>query len=132
MIIQLDNPIIAELPFTWRMALTQGNTNVIATPSPSQLQNIEQLAKELIPLIALIGQCTVNSWLRTPLHNREVGGAPSSAHLLGAAIDLHPLNNSVEKCKVLLRTINPRKLFCEINTTNWLHVDHMHDHDFIA
>jgi hypothetical protein len=132
MIIQLDNPIIAELPFTWRMALTQGNTNVVATPSPSQLQNIEQLAKELIPLIALIGQCTVNSWLRTPLHNIAVGGAPHSAHLLGAAVDLHPLTKTVEECKELIKTMAHRVLFYEINTTNWLHLDFIHTHDFMA
>ena len=73
-ITQIDDQIIPELPFTWRMALTQGNTNVVATPSSSQLQNIEQLAKDLIPIIELIGPCSVNSWLRTPEHNIAVGG----------------------------------------------------------
>lgn len=131
-IITLDNQIIATLPFTWRQALTQGSTGVIATPSESQTNNIIQLANDLVAVIKLIGACTVNSWLRTPLHNAQIGGSPHSAHLLGAAVDLHPSVNTVEACKALLKTQIGRVLFYEINTTNWLHVDFIHDHDFIA
>lgn len=132
MIIQLDNPIIESLIYTWREALTQGNTGIIAAPSPSQTDNIVQLATDLVPVIKLIGPCTVNSWLRTPVHNANVGGAPHSAHLLGAAVDLHPLDRSVAECKVILHTQIGRVLFYEINTTTWLHLDFIHDHDFIA
>jgi Peptidase M15 len=132
MIIELDHQIIAELPYTWRMALTQGNTGVIATPSESQISNIIQLANDLIPVIKLVGSFSINSWLRTPVHNAEVGGSLHSAHLLGAAVDLHPIDNTVADCKALLKTQTGRVLFYEINTTNWLHLDYIHDHDFLA
>ena len=132
MIIELDHQIISALPYTWRMALTQGNTGVIATPSESQTNNIIQLANDLVAVIKLISSCTINSWLRTPIHNIQVGGSSHSAHLLGAAVDLHPINNTVADCKALLKTQVGRVLFYEINTTNWLHVDFIHDHDFIA
>lgn len=132
MIIELDHQIIDQLPFTWRMALTQGATGVIATPSESQTNNIVQLANDLIPIIKLIGSCSVNSWLRTPIHNTQIGGSVHSAHLLGAAVDLHPQDNTVADCKALIKTMEKRNLFFEINTSNWLHLDFMHDHDFIA
>lgn len=132
LIIELDHQIIPELPFTWRDALKQGDTGVIATPSESQTNNIIQLANDLISVIRLLGTCSVNSWLRTPLHNSQVGGSPHSAHLLGAAIDLHPYDRSVEECKDLLKAQVGRVLFFEINTTTWLHLDYIHNHDFIA
>ena len=132
MIIELDHQIIPELPYVWLDALRQGDIGVIATPSESQTNNIVQLANDLVPVIKLIGTCTVNSWLRTPIHNAQVGGSPHSAHLLGAAVDLHPQNRSVEECKNLLKTQTGRVLFFEINTTTWLHLDFIHNHDFIA
>jgi hypothetical protein len=132
MIIELDHQIIPELPYTWRMALTQGNTGVIASPSESQSNNIVQLANDLVSLIRLIGPCTVNSWLRTEIHNRQVGGASHSAHLLGAAVDLHPLENTVADCKALIKTMSNRVLFMELNTSTWVHVDFLHNRDFIA
>lgn len=114
------------------MALTQGNTGVIATPSESQTENIVQLAKDLIPIIKCIGASSVNSWLRTAFHNNAVGGALHSAHLLGAAVDLHPTVYPVEECKHIISGMANRVLFYEINTTNWLHLDFVHNHDFIA
>lgn len=131
-IISLDDKIIPDLPYTWRMALTQGNTGVVATPSDTQTKNIVQLAHDLVSVIKCINSCTVNSWLRTPEHNAAVGGSIHSAHLLGAAVDLHPQFNSVADCKELLKNQVGRILFYEINTTNWLHLDFIHDHDFVA
>jgi Peptidase M15 len=131
-IITLDNKIIDALPYTWRMALTQGTTGVIATPSESQTNNIIQLANDLVAVIELIGACSINSWLRTPIHNTQVGGSLHSAHLLGAAVDLHPINNTVEDCKALLAVQAGRFLFYEINTSSWLHLDYIHTHDFVA
>lgn len=131
-ITQLDDQITPELPFTWRMALTQGTTGIVAVPSESQVANIEQLAKDLVAIYELCGPFTINSWLRTPQHNALVGGSPHSAHLLGAAVDLHPLYKTVDECKALIKTMMQRVLFFETNTTTWVHLDFIHNHDFIA
>jgi len=128
----LDEQIIPELPYIWLQALTQGFTGIIATPTEEQIENIRYLSTYLVPIIGLIGHCSINSWLRTSQHNHDIGGAPHSAHLLGAAVDLHPQKNSVGECKEMIKATSNRKLFFEINTTNWLHLDFKHDHDFIA
>ena len=127
-----NTQIIPELPYTWREALTQGSTGVMAQPTEEQINNVIQLANLLIPIIELIGSCSINSWLRTPEHNAQVGGAGHSAHLLGAAVDLHPLHETVENCKALISNMIDRKLFFERNTTTWLHLDFKHNHDFLA
>lgn len=31
---------------------------------------------------------SVTSWIRTPAHNKKVGGVPDSMHLLGLAVDV--------------------------------------------
>lgn len=132
MIIELDHQIIPELPYTWRNALIQGTTGVIATPSEGQLENIIQLAQRLIPIVKSVDSFTINSWYRTTQHNKDIGGATFSQHLVGNAVDLHPVSKTVEECKSLIEQLQNRVLFFEINTTSWLHLDQGHDHDFIA
>lgn len=128
----LDEQIIPELPYTWRDALTQGSTGVVADATEEEIVNVKQLAVFLVPVIIAIGSCRVNSWLRTPTHNAAIGGASHSSHLLGAACDLHPETQTVAECKEIIKAMTDRKLFYEINTTNWLHLSWIPGHDFIA
>lgn len=123
---------ISGTRFTWRQALTQGNTGVVATPSPEQQRNIEIQAHLLEGIWRCIGPFTITSWLRTPEHNRAVGGATHSSHLVGAATDLKPLHMTVEEAKKKIRAESAYPGGMEINTTTWVHADHIHTHDFIA
>lgn len=49
------------------------------------MRRVEGLILRLVA--ALIG-VRVNSWFRSPSHNAEVGGLPTSYHLWGGAIDV--------------------------------------------
>lgn len=55
-----------------------------------------ELLANLVALIGLLTQIRVeygsmifiNSWYRSPSHNAEVGGSPTSQHLVGGAVDI--------------------------------------------
>jgi len=60
------------------------------TPVPSELlDNVTELAKNLQVLRDFIGlPIKINSSYRTPSHNKAVGGASKSQHLLAKAADI--------------------------------------------
>lgn len=43
-----------------------------------------------------VGPLRINSGYRCPAHNKEVGGAPRSRHLIGTAADIYPLAASMQ------------------------------------
>ena len=55
--------------------------------------NIEKLKHILNAVRSSLGcPIYINSWLRTPTHNIEVGGVSNSHHLTGAACDIRCLH----------------------------------------
>jgi uncharacterized protein YcbK (DUF882 family) len=116
--------------FTWAEALQNGDK--YADPTDEQKANIIKQAHLLEKVRDLIGPMRVTSWLRTPEHNKFVGGAPHSAHLVGAATDFQPTTMSVAAAKTLIRDSGVYPGGMEINTTNWVHADFIHTKDFIA
>lgn len=127
--LNLDSKI-GQTQFLWKQALTQGKTGVVAEPTPEQISNIEKQAAALQPLFDLIGGFQVTSWLRTPEHNKAIGGAPKSMHLTGLATDIIPTHMSVEEAR---KAIKDSKLYPgrnELGTTTWLHYDLKNNKDF--
>jgi len=118
--------------FTWREALAQGNTGKFAIPTVEQENMIIAQAKALEPVWNLVGPFRITSWLRSIEHNASVGGAPHSAHLLGAATDFITVNMTVEEAKKLIFKSNVYPGGGEINTHGWVHIDLIHKKWFLA
>lgn len=116
--------------FTWEEALRNGDT--FATPTEEQKANIIKQAHLLEKVRDLLGPLRVTSWLRTPEHNAKVGGARQSAHLCGAATDFQPVHMDVEQAKRLIRESKCYPGGGEINSSTWIHLDHIHKEWFIA
>lgn len=130
-IISLDG-FIEGTQFTWGEALRQGNTAQVAVPTPEQEDNIKRQALLLEKVVENIGPIRITSWLRTPEHNKAVKGAPHSSHLVGAATDFIPLKMSVEAAKKILKNPEVYPGGGELNTTTWVHLDHIHTRWFLA
>jgi hypothetical protein len=71
---------------------------------PEALDKLQALRDRLgKPLI-------VRSAYRSPAHNRAVGGAPSSKHMLGTAFDIATANHDPESFKAAARSVGFRGL----------------------
>ena len=69
------------------------------TPYPLDFREDGRLAvlcEEFEALRAVCGPLLVNSAYRTAAYNRRVGGAPSSQHLAGRALDVVPVRCDLE------------------------------------
>ncbi len=123
---------IEGTPFKWKEALIQGKTGIIAIPTPIQSENIIKQAIAIHVVYRLLGGFTITSWLRTPEHNKVVGGAPASTHLLGLATDFVPTHMGIEEAKKKIQTTGIYPGGGEIDSTNWIHLDLKHRSWFYA
>ncbi len=116
--------------FTWRQALTQGSTGIITKPSAEQRTAIIKQAHALVPVFSLLGGFRITSWLRSVQHNRDIGGAPKSAHLLGLATDFVPSHCTPEEARQKIKQAGIYPGAGEENTPTWVHLDLFHNHWF--
>lgn len=118
--------------FTWRIALAQGNTGIIAIPNDIVFTNVIRQAHALMPVFNLLGGFKVTSWVRTPEHNLAIGGAPQSRHLYGDATDFVPLHCTPDeaRAKIKLAQVYPGRT--ELDATTWCHYDLSGNKDFYA
>ena len=72
-------------------------------PSVEVQQNIEELLEVLDDLREFYGKpIRITSGFRCAELNRLVGGSPTSAHVIGYAADLQPIQGSFEEFKALV------------------------------
>jgi Peptidase M15 len=95
--VELTSPIYPDSHFTWAELTRNGKRlpqdtsfGGIIIPAAQIISNGVKLARELDKIRAQFGgkPIHINSWLRPPAANREVGGVPNSQHLIGWAADI--------------------------------------------
>ena len=103
------------------------------TPSPQIRANLERLCKEVLqPIRDAYGHAiTVTSGYRCPKLNAAVGGAKTSQHMQGQAVDIKCTATSKAKLFALIKDMIDKKkikvgqLIWEYGTKkepNWIHV----------
>ena len=90
--------------FTWREALLLPSWGIEAEPTAEQAREIALLSIRMDKVREILGcPLRVTSWLRPNVpgrgdYNAHIGGAPSSMHKIGAAVDVIPMGKPVEEC----------------------------------
>ena len=90
--------------FTWREALLLPSWGIEAEPTAEQAREIALLSIRMDKVREILGvPLRVTSWLRPNVpgrgdYNAHIGGAPSSMHKIGAAVDVVPIGKSVRRC----------------------------------
>ena len=109
------------------------NKRKIDNKPTKEVENcLNQLIDNILdPLREAYGQpIIVSSGYRCPELNKAVGGAKTSQHTLGQAVDIHTKSNSKESNKQLFELIKQLKLPFDqlINEYNysWVHVSYSH------
>jgi hypothetical protein len=130
--LEKNDIFIEGTPFKWEEAIKQGSTGEIVIPTPTQHDNIIKQAHALLPVYNMLGGFTITSWLRSESHNKAIGGAPKSAHLLGLATDFVPTHCGIEEAKKKIQAVGLYPGGGEIDTTTWIHLDLVHKQWFYA
>ena len=121
---RLDENITGSKYFTWGEALWMDKSGAYALPTVEQIHNIVNLAQPLDKVREHYGRpIHVISWLRTPAHNKLVGGALQSAHLEGRGVDfIIPGLNSFKIQEELMKNKQLWPYRGE-RGTSWVHLD---------
>lgn len=78
--------------------LTRTSTGLDNTPNEQEIKNLEELIEVLDKLREAWGSgIRVNSGFRSEEVNNKVGGSKTSAHRIGFAGDLEPVNGDMKK-----------------------------------
>jgi|TARA_R110000824_G_scaffold272123_1_gene460640 zinc D-Ala-D-Ala carboxypeptidase len=107
------------------------------TPSPSQIEAMKLLAEKIFqPLREWVGgPIKVNSFFRSVALNEKIGGAASSQHCKGQAMDIDDVygcKTNAEMYHWIKENLNFDQMIWEFGTDtqpNWIHVSYVSDED---
>ena len=107
------------------------------TPNSQHLENMKELAEKVFePLRSWVGgPIKVNSFFRSPKLNEAIGGASSSQHCKGQAIDLDDVYGHKTNAEMFLyirENLDFDQLIWEFGTDmspNWIHVSYVSKED---
>ena len=83
--------------------------------------------KVLDPLRAKVGAIRINSGYRTPAHNKQIGGSPTSQHVKGEAADIFPLEKNIDDVfTLIIREFKYDQVILEKNNAGarWIHISY--------
>ena len=103
------------------------------TPSPTNVETMKETAKKIFePLREFVnGPIKVTSMFRSPVLNEAIGGAKSSQHMKGQAMDLDDVygyKTNSEMYHWIKENLNFDQLIWEFGTDtnpNWIHVSYV-------
>jgi len=101
--------------------------NIDNTPSDEVIANLRTLCTSILePARAALGPLRVSSGYRSPALNAAIGGSKTSAHMLGFAADIIPLNTTkLAFAKWVAANCNFDQIILEFGTPiepAWIHV----------
>ena len=107
------------------------------TPNPTQVENMKLLAEKIFePLREWVGgPIKVNSFFRSEALNESIGGASSSQHCKGQAIDIDDVygrKSNAEMYNWIKENLNYDQMIWEFGTDmqpNWIHVSYVSEED---
>ena len=74
--------------------------------------------KILDPLREKVGAIKVTSGYRSPEYNKQIGGSPTSQHCKGEAVDMQPLNKSIQEVfEIIKKEFNFDQVILEKNNS---------------
>ena len=107
------------------------------TPSPTHVETMKETANKIFePLREFVcGPIKVTSMFRSAALNEAIGGAKSSQHMKGQAMDLDDVyghKSNAEVYQWIKENLNFDQLIWEFGTDtnpNWIHVSYVNDED---
>ena len=94
-------------------------------------KNMNRLVNQVLdPLREKVGAIRVTSGYRTPEHNRQIGGSPTSQHCKGEAVDIFPLKKDIaDVFALIIREFKYDQAILEKNNAGarWLHISYKKD-----
>ena len=94
-------------------------------------KNMNTLVNKLLdPLREKVGAIRVNSGYRTPAHNKQIGGSPTSQHVKGEAADIFPLEKNIDDVfTLIIREFKYDQVILEKNNvgSRWIHISYKAD-----
>ena len=107
------------------------------TPSPTQIEAMKLLAEKIFqPLRKWVdGPIKINSFFRSAALNGKIGGASSSQHCKGQAMDIDDVygcKSNAEMYHWIKENLNFDQMIWEFGTDtqpNWIHISYVSDED---
>lgn len=123
--IDLDQLIPGQSRWKWEDAVLHRQWKCSVFPTNEQYSNIIKMARILEWVENRVKQpLTITDWLRVPAYNVLVGGSPSSAHMLGMAVDFVVFGRpSPDIRQLLIPELDRLQIRMENKETVHVHID---------